>query len=759
MKKVININFQGRVIPIEETAYDMLTRYVESLRLFFANEEGKDEIINDIEGRIAELFGETLKKGSTCITEADVNTIINSMGRPEDFEADEAKVHSQLGGESTGQQSYTYEQRAHEQKRLYRDENHKVVAGVCSGIANYLGIDPVVVRILVLVTLGVTLIPYLILWVAVPSSASTVIGSRRKRLFRDPDDKIIAGVCSGLAQYFGINVWIPRALFLIPFFSFVFTFNHSDFFWWDFPHFLSWSFSPGSVFIYVILWLVLPEAKSAADKLEMKGEKVDLNNIKTTIQGDLEGFKDRAQQFGSEIKEKAQKFGGSFYSSDPDIHSTSQEIDELKKSSSFESAGKKGRSFGSEGEPVVRRSRRGLGDIIALLAKIFAYFILGCILFSIVVSLFSLGVVFTSMLPAKDYIIRSGWQNLFAWGTLILFIWVPVVGIITWIIRRVAKKRGNRQFIRFTFISLWMAGIICLVGLILSLRNDFRYRNYPVEQTIPLANAAVNKLEVRTYPTGRYYNHNWLKLEPFATFDEDTVYVRNIQLRVIKSDNDSFKVTMLKLVNGASRQQAEEYASKIHFSATQRDTSLLLDRGIAITPNEKFRNQHLYVTVAVPVGKRIYISENENWGEGFSMHFFNRDNENYWDWGNDRNNSGFNWRSNIEYVMTQKGLERVDKSYNDEDNMNNNEEDNDNSNKTLEDFRKSKEQMERQKEQKLKELQEIDKELQQSDSTHYHYQPSVPGVPKRRKTTFSTSAAVATVPERINDVLFIKFAL
>ena len=68
MKKVININFQGRVIPIEETAYDILKQYVESLRRFFANEDGRDEIINDIEGRIAELFAETLKKGSTCIT-------------------------------------------------------------------------------------------------------------------------------------------------------------------------------------------------------------------------------------------------------------------------------------------------------------------------------------------------------------------------------------------------------------------------------------------------------------------------------------------------------------------------------------------------------------------------------------------------------------------------------------------------------------------------------------------------------------------
>ena len=62
MKKVININFQGRVIPIEDSAYDILKQYVDSLRKFFAKEEGGDEIINDIEGRIAELFSESLKK-------------------------------------------------------------------------------------------------------------------------------------------------------------------------------------------------------------------------------------------------------------------------------------------------------------------------------------------------------------------------------------------------------------------------------------------------------------------------------------------------------------------------------------------------------------------------------------------------------------------------------------------------------------------------------------------------------------------------
>src|ERR1700681_3020789 len=89
MKKIININFHSRVVPIEETAYEILQQYIESLRRYFANEEGRDEIVSDIENRFAELFSETLKKGATCITDADVNTIIASMGRPEDFEGEE----------------------------------------------------------------------------------------------------------------------------------------------------------------------------------------------------------------------------------------------------------------------------------------------------------------------------------------------------------------------------------------------------------------------------------------------------------------------------------------------------------------------------------------------------------------------------------------------------------------------------------------------------------------------------------------------
>src|SRR5688500_12764810 len=108
MKKIININLSGRVIPIEDSAYESLQRYVESLRRYFANEEGRDEIINDIESRMAELMNDKIRKGSSAITDADIEEIINSMGRVEDFEAADVEATTSYTNEqSSGTQAGT----------------------------------------------------------------------------------------------------------------------------------------------------------------------------------------------------------------------------------------------------------------------------------------------------------------------------------------------------------------------------------------------------------------------------------------------------------------------------------------------------------------------------------------------------------------------------------------------------------------------------------------------------------------------------
>ena len=194
MKQVININYHGRIIPIEIAAHDLLKTYTAGLQVHFENEEGKEEIINDIEGRISELFHEQLTKGAVCITEQDVHAIIKSMGTPEEFETETLSSHS--AKTETKENNFSSAQ-----KRLFRDENNKVFGGVCSGLANYFNMDVIVVRVIFLLmffSFGFGLIPYLILWIAVPSSATKSIGSVRKKLYRDTDEKMIAGVWARL---------------------------------------------------------------------------------------------------------------------------------------------------------------------------------------------------------------------------------------------------------------------------------------------------------------------------------------------------------------------------------------------------------------------------------------------------------------------------------------------------------------------------------------------------------------------------------
>ena len=628
MKQVININFHGQVVPIEVSAFDLLKQYTASLNNYFANEEGKEEIINDIESRIAELFQERLKKGVTCITDDDVNAIIKSMGRPEEFEGEDSTAYSQsFSSSSTTAGSQQYQQTpgpAEVHKRLYRDENDKILGGVCAGLANYFGIDVVIVRIIFVVlaiSFGFGLIPYIILWVAVPSSATKVIGGTRKRLFRDPEDKKIAGVCSGIGNYFGINPWIPRVIFLLPFLSFVFNWSHWGMF--DFPNFLRVGFSPGALLIYIILWLVIPEAGSTAEKLEMKGEKVDLNSIKNSVVEEMKGVQQRAEKLGHEARAFAEE---------------------------------KGKTMGAEMGSVARRSSRSLGDIIVFIVKAFAYFILGCFGFAFVVALFAFAIASIGVFPLKDYLLTDGWQNVFAWGTLIFFIAIPVIGIITWIIRRLAKAKTNRKILRFTFFGLWLIGLFCFIAMIVSIAKDFKSVSSINEQEIALSNPRVNKLEItNNSPSKKYYRNNSLRFEPFQNFDEDSMPIENVTIKIIKSPTDSFRVTMIKMANGSNRRNADTLASLIKFNATQKDSLLVLDKGITITKVDKFRNQRIIITVYVPVGKQIKVNNNVGWGH--NIHFNGPWNNSDFDIDIDDEERG--WDENVDYVMKANGLYRL----------------------------------------------------------------------------------------------------
>jgi phage shock protein PspC (stress-responsive transcriptional regulator) len=158
MKKTININLAGFVFYIDEDAYEALQKYLNNIRTYLGNTEGREEIIDDIESRIAELFSEKQKQ---VITLNEVNEVIEVMGQPEDYMSEEEPEEKMASQQSN--------------KRLYRDPDSTVLGGVCSGVGHYLNIDAVWIRLifLAMVWSGVSILFYFILWAIIPKAETT----------------------------------------------------------------------------------------------------------------------------------------------------------------------------------------------------------------------------------------------------------------------------------------------------------------------------------------------------------------------------------------------------------------------------------------------------------------------------------------------------------------------------------------------------------------------------------------------------------
>ena len=186
MKKTLTINLGGTVYHIDEDAYILLDNYLNNLRYHFRKHEGADEIVHDMEDRIAELFNEYLHEGHQVVTIREVEAVIARMGKPEDLNdgSEEGETDSERAADAD------------------------------------------------------------------PSETAT------RRLFRDPDDRILGGVASGWAAYLGWDpTWVRLAFILI---GLIFH---------------------GFIFIYLIAWIIMPLARTATEKLQMRGEPVNVDSI------------------------------------------------------------------------------------------------------------------------------------------------------------------------------------------------------------------------------------------------------------------------------------------------------------------------------------------------------------------------------------------------------------------------------------------------------------------------------------------------
>ncbi|MBC7947497.1 MAG: PspC domain-containing protein [Chitinophagaceae bacterium] len=596
MKKIININLSGRVIPIEDSAYEKLQSYIESLRRYFAHEDGRDEIINDIESRIAELMNEKVRKGAASITEADVEEIAASMGRPEDFDADTTEPASASFASGAGPDTAYTGPRA--RRRLYRDSSDKFIGGVCSGIAHYLNTDPAIIRILFAIItfggFGLGFLIYILLWMILP--ARDIDGYTGKRLYRNPDDRVIGGVAGGLSAYFNMKASTLRLIFAAPIvLSILFSFldgltwrNGFDFF----PNIIFGSLSGTFMLAYIILWIVLPEANGPYEKMEMRGEKVDVNTIRQNVKDGMGSVKDRVQGWSEEVKESAQNLGNR----------------------AREFANTRGKTFAAEVGETARRRGGGIGHAIGVIFKVFFFFIAGTIAFSLFVALIALLFGGVAWWPINNFLWTSKWQQLYAWGTLIFFLCVPLIGFIVWVVRRIMRVRSRRSYLGWTFGFLWTIGWVAATLLTASLVRDHREHEHS-DTPVSIAQPAGGKMIVTVSEpelsyTGRF---DWIN-DGGEGWDlsTDTMKLSNVDFDFQKSPDSSYHVTIKRYSFGSTPGEAMNRADKIEYRVISRDSVLDLGSGYAIDSDSKFRWQHVVVDIMIPVGKKIRFARSVN---------------------------------------------------------------------------------------------------------------------------------------------------
>ena len=209
MNKAFQMNLGGVPFTIDDDAYRSMDAYLHQLETHFKHSDSRDEILSDIEARLAEIMTERLKHRD-IITLEDVEHMITIMGNPNEFDD---------------------------------------------------GYEPEPTR---------------------RRGGGTWDVKTGKKLFRDPDDQVIGGVCSGVAAYFGIQdpVWV-RVGFAVVFFTMGF-----------------------GLLLYLILWAVVPEAKTSGDRLSMMGEPANVQNIANMAERGIEDLSETIKDNWKEFKSK-----------------------------------------------------------------------------------------------------------------------------------------------------------------------------------------------------------------------------------------------------------------------------------------------------------------------------------------------------------------------------------------------------------------------------------------------------------------------
>ncbi len=488
MKKTVKVSLAGMAFTLEEDAYQTLNQYLDAIRTRLGEGKETDEILHDIEERTSELFSEMLK-GSETVTIVMVNSVMDTLGKPEDIAGDSNDSSSNATFETS--------------------------------------------------SVGAT-----------------------KRLYRDNENAVIAGVCSGLGAYFNVDPIVFRILFIVLFFA-----------------------TGLGLIIYIVLWIAAPRAITSKQKLEMRGEPINIENIEKNIKREYEAVK-------ANLNSKQSK----------------ETVD-------------KGISFFSKFFLAIIKVIGVFVKVIGIIIAIFLILIGSLALVAVIGSIFFGGMALSSSSSVLPISITELLTSTFdigsvAWVSIPVFLIlaIPLIGLIFLGIRIIFNFKFRNALISSSAALVWVGAIVVLAVTLFLQARSFTIRKTTTETITISLPENCKRLTIGSLTEG-----DSAFSAPIEAFNIDDYSVSSDitdkkiygkpQLTIGKANGDNFEMVIDRKSRGTTEASAIQSAMNLNYSYTLSDSVIKFNPYFNLKDGEKWRVQELQITLNVPVGKRIYIAK------------------------------------------------------------------------------------------------------------------------------------------------------
>lgn len=484
MKKTFTINISGTIFHIEEDAYEVLQKYLMNLKSHFGTDEEGKEILADIEARIAEIFSAKSSDLQNVITIQWVEEVIQTMGTPEDFVEEEPD-------EENG-----YTAAPKRKRRLYRDPEHRVIGGVCGGLGAYFNMDPVILRIILVVLVFIT--------------------------------------------------------------------------------------QGAALLAYIVLWIAVPKAVTTAQRLEMRGQEANVKNIEKSIREEVK-----------EVQESYKKF---------------------RQSDTYARGKKKMEGAGEVAYHILKVLLKIaiviigvvliIGGILGLLGLISSLIIGQSVVEGLPLN-WGPEISFPDIL---NYLVDAG---VVRWGMIAIgfLIGIPMVAILYIGSKLVFRYKSNNTVVGLVIAGVWLVALIMLVFLFGGQLRNFQNENTVVtNNTLPCDTCQTLYMQVAEDTYKGYAAHSWdFNHLRVMQVNGERVMLGTPQVDIEKAGGNEFVLTYRKTSRGRTRNQARDHASDLEYNVQLTDSVLLFDPYFFLKEGDKWRDQRLQITLKVPEGKTVFL--------------------------------------------------------------------------------------------------------------------------------------------------------